>query len=107
MDDRSHTGSFDSTLITPKWPVSGGASGSTVNLGHQTHYRHEAGQSAQVLVSYNGGTPTVVTSYTADAVARSESLTLRVPAGATDVQVRFRYSGAHNWYWTVDNVTLG
>ncbi|MFI9061325.1 alkaline phosphatase family protein [Streptomyces sp. NPDC053429] len=106
-DDKSHTGSFDSTLITPKWPVSGGASGSTVNLGYQTHYRHEAGQSAQVLVSYNGGTPTVVKSYTADAVARSESLTLRVPAGATDVQVRFRYSGANNWYWTVDNVKLG
>ncbi|MEU7067070.1 hypothetical protein [Streptomyces sp. NPDC046161] len=33
--------------------------------------------------------------------------TLRVPAGATDVQVRFRYSGANNWYWTVDNVKLG
>ncbi|WP_308346910.1 alkaline phosphatase family protein [Streptomyces sp. ISL-66] len=103
-DDKSHTGSYDSTLITPKWPVTGG---STRSLTFQTHYRHEAGQSAQVLVSYNGGTPAVVKSYTADAVARSESIALQVPADATDVQVRFRYSGDNNWYWTVDNVRLG
>ncbi|WP_349637056.1 alkaline phosphatase family protein [Streptomyces sp. RerS4] len=103
-DDKSHTGAFDSTLITPKWAVTGGT---TRNLTFQTHYRQEAGQSAQVLVSYNGGTPTVVKSYTADAVAKSESLALQVPAGATDVQVRFRYSGNNNWYWTVDNVRLG
>ncbi|MDJ0379663.1 alkaline phosphatase family protein [Streptomyces sp. G-G2] len=103
-DDKSHTGTFDSTLITPKWPVAGGA---TKTLAFQTHYRHEAGQSAQVLVSYNGGAPTVVKNYTADAVATSEAIALQVPAGATDVQVRFRYSGSNNWYWTVDNVTLG
>lgn len=103
-DDKSHTGTFDSTLITPKWPVAGG---STKTLSFQTHYRQEAGQSAQVLVSYNGGTPAVVKSYTADAVAKTESIALQVPAGATDVQVRFRYSGNNNWYWTVDDVRLG
>ncbi|MFG2483083.1 alkaline phosphatase family protein [Streptomyces virginiae] len=102
-DDKSHTGTFDSTLVTPKWAVSGG---STRNLTFQTHYRHEAGQTAQVLVSYNGAAPTVVKTYTADAVAKAESLALQVPAGATDVQVRFRYSGTNNWFWTVDNVRL-
>ncbi len=103
-DDKSHTGTFDSTLVTPRWAVTGG---STRNLTFQTHYRQEAGQTAQVLVSYNGAAPTVVKSYTADAVARSESIALQVPAGATDVQVRFRYSGNNNWYWTVDDVRLG
>ncbi|MCX4719619.1 alkaline phosphatase family protein [Streptomyces virginiae] len=103
-DDKSHTGTFDSALVTPKWAVSGG---STRNLTFQTHYRHEAGQTAQVLVSYNGAAPTVVKTYTADAVAKAESLALQVPAGATDVQVRFRYSGTNNWFWTVDNVRLG
>ncbi|MFI5985825.1 alkaline phosphatase family protein [Streptomyces sp. NPDC051555] len=103
-DDKSHTGTFDSTLVTPKWPVTGGT---TRTLAFQTHYRHEAGQSAQVLVSYNGAAPSVVKNYTADAVAKGEAITLQVPAGATDVQVRFRYSGTNNWYWTVDNVTLG
>ncbi|MFE9482803.1 alkaline phosphatase family protein [Streptomyces spororaveus] len=103
-DDKSHTGAFDSTLVTPKWTVAGG---STRTLTFQTHYRHEAGQTAQVLVSYNGAAPTVVKTYTADAVAKAESLALQVPAGATDVQVRFRYSGDNNWFWTVDNVRLG
>ncbi len=102
-DDKTHTGTFDSTLITPKWAVTGG---STRTLDFQTHYRHEAGQTAQVLVSYNGGAPTAVKTYTADAVARTESLPLQIPAGATDVQIRFRYSGSNNWYWTVDNVRL-
>ncbi|MGW7332609.1 alkaline phosphatase family protein [Streptomyces sp. NPDC054840] len=102
-DDKSHTGTFDSTLVTPKWAVGGAG---TRNLTYQTHYRHEAGQSAQVLVSYNGAAPTVVKTYTADAVAKAESLALQVPAGATDVQVRFRYSGDNNWFWTVDNVRL-
>ncbi|MFF2792570.1 alkaline phosphatase family protein [Streptomyces sp. NPDC058049] len=103
-DDKSHTGTFDSTLLTPKWAVSGG---STRNLTFQTHYRHEAGQTAQILVSFNGAAPAVVKTYTADAVAKSESLALQIPAGATDVQVRFRYSGNNNWFWTVDNVRLG
>lgn len=103
-DDKSHTGSFDSTLITPRWAVT---AGTTRTLSFRTHYRHEAGQSAQVLVSYNGGAPTVAKSYTADAVARTESLNLQVPAGATDVQIRFRYSGDNNWYWAVDDVRLG
>ncbi|MEU6864082.1 alkaline phosphatase family protein [Streptomyces sp. NPDC046876] len=102
-DDKSHTGSYDSTLITPAWPVTGGT---TRTLTYRTHYRHEAGQTAQVLVSYNGGTPTVVKDYTADAVAKAESLTLQVPAGATDVRVRFRYTGSNNWFWTLDNVHL-
>ncbi|MFD3325758.1 alkaline phosphatase family protein [Streptomyces sp. NPDC058701] len=103
-DDKSHTGTFDSTLITPKWPVAGGTART---LSFQTHYRQEAGQTAQVLVSYNGGAPAVVKNYTADAVAKTESIALQVPAGATDVQVRFRYSGDNNWYWTVDDVRLG
>ncbi|MEU9300357.1 hypothetical protein [Streptomyces sp. NPDC048269] len=88
----------------PKWPVTGGT---TRTLTFQTHYHHEAGQTAQVLVSYDGGTPTVVKNYTADAVASSEALNLQVPAGATDVQIRFRYSGGNNWDWTVDDVRLG
>ncbi|MFD3553657.1 alkaline phosphatase family protein [Streptomyces goshikiensis] len=103
-DDKSHTGTFDSTLVTPAWPVTGGG---TKTLTYQSHYRHEAGQTAQVLVSYNGGAPAVVKTYTADALAKSEALTLQVPAGATDVRIRFRYSGNNNWFWAVDNVRLG
>ncbi|MFJ5552852.1 alkaline phosphatase family protein [Streptomyces sp. NPDC093225] len=102
-DDKAHTGSFDSTLVSPRWAVPGGT---TRVLRYRTHYRHESPQTAQVLVAYDGGAPTVVKSYTADAVARNEAVVLQVPAGATDVQVRFRYTGTNNWFWTVDDVTL-
>ncbi|WP_433544311.1 alkaline phosphatase family protein (plasmid) [Streptomyces sp. CA-294286] len=102
--DKPFTGTYDSTLIGPKWAVTGGTSRT---LRFQSHYRHESGQRAEVGVSYNGGPQTVVKSYTADATAASENITLRIPAGATDVQVRFRYAGSNNWYWAVDDVRLG
>ncbi|MFC7305331.1 alkaline phosphatase family protein [Streptomyces monticola] len=101
--DKAHTGTFDSTLVSPKWAVTGGT---TRTLRFQTHYQHEAGQTAQVLVSYDGGAPTVVKSFTADAKAQPQALDLKVPSGAKDVQVRFRYAGDNNWFWTVDDVRL-
>ncbi|WP_415951983.1 alkaline phosphatase family protein [Streptomyces sp. KLOTTS4A1] len=101
--DRPYTGSFDSTLRSPKWPVTGGTSRS---LRFRTHYRHEAGQTAQVLVSYDGGAPQLVKSFTADTVAQWQNIRLDVPSGASDVRVSFRYAGTNNWYWTVDNVWI-
>ncbi|MFI5754509.1 alkaline phosphatase family protein [Streptomyces sp. NPDC051569] len=97
------TAAFDSTLTGPRRPVTGGT---TRYLRFRTHYRHEAGQRAEVLVSYDGSQSAVVRSYTADAVARSESIPLQVPAGATQVRVGFRYSGDDAWYWALDGVQL-
>ncbi|MEU7555479.1 hypothetical protein AB0B01_24575 [Streptomyces sp. NPDC044571] len=31
----------------------------------------------------------------------------RLHPGATDVRIRFRYTGGNNWYRTVDDVHLG
>lgn len=101
--DKSCTGTFDSTLVSPAWPVTGGR---TATLAYTTHYRQEAPQKGEVLVSYDGGTPAVVKTYTTDTVAKAESLTLQVPAGATTARVRFRYTGGNNWFWAVDGVTL-
>jgi hypothetical protein len=47
-----------------------------------------------------------VKTYASDTVAKAESLTLNVPAGATTAQVRFRYTGGNNWYWVVDQVKI-
>ncbi|MFE9254757.1 alkaline phosphatase family protein [Streptomyces sp. NPDC006879] len=102
-DDKSHLGTFDSTLTTPAWPVAGS---STKTLRYRTHYRQESGQSAQVLVSFDGAAATVLKDYASDAVATSEALSFQVPPGAQNVQVHFRYRGDNNWYWTVDDVTL-
>ncbi|WP_236245055.1 alkaline phosphatase family protein [Streptomyces sp. CC210A] len=100
-DDRSSSGRFDSTLVTPAYSVAGR---SKATLAYTTHYRQEPGQTARVLASFNGGTPVVVREYTADAVAQQQSLTLDVPAGASSVSFRFHYTGANNWYWVLDDV---
>ncbi|WP_175410259.1 alkaline phosphatase family protein [Streptomyces sp. TRM64462] len=102
-DDRSNSGRFDSTLVTPAYSVSGKA---RATLRFTTHYRQETGQTARVLASFNGGTPTVVRSYTSDVVAQPQALTVDVPAGASSVGFRFHYTGANNWYWVVDGVEI-
>ncbi|MFD3522660.1 alkaline phosphatase family protein [Streptomyces sp. NPDC058653] len=102
--DKASTGTFDSTLVSPAWPVTGGR---TATLTYTTHYRHESPQKGEVLVSYDGGTPVPVRTYTADVVSRVESIPLQVPAGARTAQVRFRYTAGNNWYWTVDRVGIG
>ncbi|MFE2561867.1 alkaline phosphatase family protein [Streptomyces sp. NPDC059352] len=101
--DMDLTGTFDSTLVSPAWPVTGGK---TATLSYVTHYRQESPQKGEVLVSYNGGTPISVQTYTSDVISRAEKLQLNVPAGATDVRVRFRYTGENNWYWAVDQVRV-
>lgn len=101
--DKTTSGRFESTLVTPAYAVSGA---SRVTLDFTTHYRQEAGQTAQVLASFNGGTPTVVRSYTSDVVAQPQSLTVNVPPGATTVHFRFHYTGSNNWYWVVDGVKI-
>ncbi|WP_369378684.1 alkaline phosphatase family protein [Streptomyces sp. cg36] len=101
--DKSFTGTFDSTLVSPAWPVRGGA---PATLSYVTHYLQSGAQKGEVLVSYDGAAPVAVKTYTSDAVARVESLTLNVPAGASTARVRFRYTGGNDWYWVIDQVKL-
>ncbi|MEV8319819.1 alkaline phosphatase family protein [Streptomyces sp. NPDC059900] len=101
--DKSFAGSFDSTLVSPAYDVTGGA---RATLAYTTYYRHEAPQKGEVLVSYDEGAPVTVKTYTADTPSRVENLTLQVPAGARTARVRFRYTGGNNWYWVIDGVAL-
>ncbi|MFJ9853600.1 alkaline phosphatase family protein [Streptomyces sp. NPDC101150] len=101
--DKAVTGTFDSTLSTPAWPLDGAT---TATLTYTTHYRQEGAQKAEVLVSYDGGPVTPVKTYTADALARTETLALTVPAGARDARFHFHYTGGNNWYWAIDGVKL-
>ncbi|MFF2534928.1 alkaline phosphatase family protein [Streptomyces cyaneofuscatus] len=102
-DDKASSGPFDSTLVTPAYAVGGK---STVTLDFTTLYRQEGSQSARVLASWNGGTPTLVRSYTSDVISQPQSLGLSVPAGATSVSFRFHYTGANNWYWVIDGIKI-
>ncbi|MFI6248297.1 alkaline phosphatase family protein [Streptomyces sp. NPDC051016] len=102
-NDKSLTGTFDSTLVSPAYPVTGGR---TATLAYTTFYRQESPQRGEVLVSYDGAAPVSVRTYTADVPSRTETVTLQIPAGATTASFRFRYTGGNNWYWVIDGVTL-
>ncbi|MFJ5263623.1 alkaline phosphatase family protein [Streptomyces sp. NPDC088387] len=101
--DKSFSGTYDSTLVTPAHNVTGKAN---VRLDFTTFYRQEGAQTAQILASFNGGTPAVVKSYTSDVISQPQSVTVPVPAGASSVGFRFRYTGSNNWYWVIDGVTI-
>ncbi|WP_158880467.1 alkaline phosphatase family protein [Amycolatopsis anabasis] len=102
--DKTGGTSFDSTLASPAYPVTGGG---TAKIGYVTHYLQEGSQIAEVSVSFNGGADQVVKKYTADARATVESLNVAVPAGATSMVVKFRYYNAgNNWYWAIDDLKV-
>ncbi|MEU2114974.1 hypothetical protein ABZ567_04815 [Streptomyces sp. NPDC016459] len=39
-------------------------------------------------------------------ISKPQSLSVAVPAGASSVSFRFRYTGANNWDWTIDAVKV-
>ncbi|WP_406415900.1 alkaline phosphatase family protein [Streptomyces sp. NBC_01614] len=101
--DKTFSGTYDSTLVTPAYDVTGKTK---VRLDFTTLYRQEGAQTAQILASFNGGTPTVVKSYTSDVVSQPQSVSVDVPSGAAGVSFRFRYTGSNNWYWVIDGVRI-
>ncbi|WP_372404145.1 alkaline phosphatase family protein [Streptomyces luteireticuli] len=101
--DKSFSGRYDSTLVTPAYDVGGRAA---VTLAFTTLYRHEGGQTAEILASFDGGTPAVAMSYTSDVISQPQSVTVDVPAGASSVNFRFRYTGSNDWYWVIDGVEI-
>ncbi|MEW5353503.1 hypothetical protein [Streptomyces sp. 16-176A] len=101
--DKSFSDAFDSTLVSPAYPVT---SGRTATLTYTTFYRQDGTQKGEVLVSYDGAAPVSVRAYTADVPSRTETVPLQVPSGATTARVRFRYTGGDNWYWVIDGVKI-
>ena len=103
-DDKSHAaGAFDSTLVSPAYPLTGA---STATLAYATNYFIDGPQSAEVLVSFDGGEAQSLKAYTANTNAE-ERLVFDVPAGAQTAQFRFHYTGTNSAFWAVDRVALG
>ncbi|GJF31324.1 hypothetical protein KNE206_40240 [Kitasatospora sp. NE20-6] len=102
-DDRTHgTGQFDSTLISPAYPVAGAT---RATLAFATDYRVDGPQTGDVYVVFDSGTPQLIASYRADRNA-FESIPVTVPAGASTARLRFRYTGTNSAFWTVDQVAF-
>ncbi|WP_439693810.1 hypothetical protein ACRQ4B_06170 [Curtobacterium sp. SP.BCo] len=100
--DKTHTGQFNSRLVSAPYTVTGGET-ATVSFG--SHYRKEGNETASVLVSYdNGSTWTTTSTLTADAIAAEQSVTVQVPTGKTSMRVAWALiNGDNNWYWAIDN----
>ncbi len=102
-DDKAHApGQFDSTLISPEFKVKGGK---TATLSFASNYRLDGPQSGEVFVSYDGGAPQLVMSYTAN-FNGFESLALDAPNGAKKAQTReptARSGQSTKCSWTVDS----
>lgn len=102
-DDKTHaTGQFDSTLVSPNYPVSGLIRAS---LSFATNYKIDGPQSAAVAVTFNTGQTQILKSYSAE-TNTVENLPFTVPAGATTAQFRFRYTGENSSFWMVDAVGI-
>ncbi|MBM7772816.1 hypothetical protein JOD54_003020 [Actinokineospora baliensis] len=102
--DKATSGTFTSALTSPAVSVSGKA---TLKVGFSSHYRKEGGETATVTVSFDGGAAKTVLTYTGDAIAKIEALSVAVPAGAQSAKVTWRLgNGANNWYWAVDSPTF-
>jgi hypothetical protein len=102
-DDKAHApGKFDSTLVSPAYPLNGRAA---ATLGFASNYVVDGPQSGEVFASYDGGEPVLLKSYKIN-TNKLEKLALEVPAGARSVQIRFKYTGTNSAFWTVDQVAL-
>ncbi|GAA3041308.1 hypothetical protein GCM10020229_60590 [Kitasatospora albolonga] len=73
--DKSFSGNYDTTLVSPAYPVSGLT---TVKVEYTCYYQQEGSQTAKVLASWSGGTPVQIASYSALVNGR-QTLTLTVP----------------------------
>ncbi|MGC0418151.1 alkaline phosphatase family protein [Embleya sp. AB8] len=102
-DDKAHAaGQFDSTLVSPAYPVEGKTK---AELSYVSDYQVDGPQTGDVYVSWDGGAAKLVKSYRTN-TNQVERLTLDVPAGAKTAQIRFRYTGTNSRFWAVDQVSL-
>ncbi|WP_394159384.1 alkaline phosphatase family protein [Galactobacter valiniphilus] len=102
-DDKAHgAGQFDSTLISAAVKVKGAKA---LSIGFVSDYVVDGPQSGQVLVSFDGAAPQLVKSYTKN-FNGTEALSVKVPQGAGQTRVHFRYTGTNSAFWAVDQVKI-
>lgn len=102
-DDKAHAaGQFDSTLVSPAYPVAGLVRAS---LSFATNYKIDGPQTAAVTIAFNTGQTQTLKSYSTE-TNTVENLPFAVPAGATTAQFRFRYTGENSSFWVVDAVGI-
>jgi hypothetical protein len=106
--DPDSQGELISTIETPSMTVT---PGHEIAITFDSHYRQEDDQSAEVVAEFDG-TPQQIFFYgpgTADdGTTRNEAVVipLEVPAGVSELVLKFNYVGTNDWYWAFDNVVV-
>ena len=104
-DTAAAAGRIDSTLTSPAVDLSGQ---SAPSLSFDSGYYGAAGQSATVQLSTdNGRTWTDIWQRTGANGAGAVAIPVPQAAGRRAVRVRFHFTGAHGWWWSVGDVLLG
>ncbi|MDX2132381.1 MAG: hypothetical protein SFY69_10045 [Planctomycetota bacterium] len=112
-DLASSGGGLDTTLATPAIDISG-RSGNVLVLAFDSSWRWEAPQTASVVAEYNTGEVIDLVRWESvpgpffkdDAEGELVARAMVVPAGATSVTLKFRYTGGNNWWWAIDNIRV-
>ncbi|WP_114424429.1 alkaline phosphatase family protein [Nocardioides houyundeii] len=107
-DDKAHApGAFDSTLVSPAYPIEGGGK---VKLSYATNYQWDGStQRGEIYAVWNGGEPQLVKTYGDSAASNTnanEIVDIAVPRGASELRLRFRYYGTNSYFWTIDQVDV-
>ncbi len=103
--NRYKTGTLDSTLTSPVVNLSGVTN---PQITFDTYYYGYRGQTGEVDLSLDGGQSwTSVWQETTSTVQGAVSIPVPQAAGQADVQVRFHYTGANAWWWSLDNISIG
>ncbi|MBT5926041.1 MAG: hypothetical protein HOH33_05435, partial [Verrucomicrobia bacterium] len=119
-DDQPHAEGFVSTFMSTGAIDVSGVAARTLELRFDSSWRPEFDdnyhQTANVMVSFDGGEPTEVMlwesdsaspNYKPDSTNESVVVLLGNPAGASSMVVTFGYFDAGNdWWWAIDNVEV-
>jgi hypothetical protein len=107
LDDWYHGAPHDSSLVTPTLDFT---RQTAPQIGFNTYFYYAGfgDQTGYVDLSLDGGA-TWQTVWTTPHLLIQGQITLPLPqaAGASDVKVRFRFPGAYDDYWELDNVFVG
>jgi hypothetical protein len=110
-DGGGSTYQLDVLMKTPVIDLQGNTE--SLNLTFDSSWRREDGQFARITADFGNGPVEVLLWTSTDDANRHDDntnefvvVTTDIPAGATTVQYEFQYSGADDWWWAIDNVSV-
>jgi hypothetical protein len=108
-------GALNTLMETPVVAVPALAPGELMAVKFDSSWRAEDAQTAVLMVSLDGGSPTELLRWESDDTSAffhddntDETVLITFdPSGASTAQFSFQYTGTDDWWWAIDNVQIG